>query len=77
MSNDSLDPSCISPNFLNRRLWNLKAVKNKAFSAVFALSNVRNLLPRKIKHTIYDSLFRSFEEYGISAWGRNKNPDKN
>ena len=42
--------------------WNhhVKAVKNKASSAVFALSNVRNLLPSNIKHTIYNSLFRSF-----------------
>jgi len=56
--------------------WNhhVKAVK-KASSAVFALSNVRNLLPSNIKHTIYNSLFRSFVEYGISAWGRNKSPE--
>ena len=55
--------------------WNHQAVKNKASSAVFALSNVRNLLPCNIKHTIYNSLFRSFVEYGISAWGRNKSPE--
>ena len=57
--------------------WNhhLKAVKNKASSAVFALSNIRNLLPSNIKHTIYNSLFRSFVEYGIAAWGRNKSPE--
>ena len=57
--------------------WNhhVKAVKNKASSAVFALSNVRNLLPSNIRHTIYKSLFRSFVEYGISAWRRNKCPE--
>ena len=43
--------------------------------AVFALSNVRNLLPSNIKHAIYNSLFRSFVEYGIAAWGRNKSPE--
>ena len=54
--------------------WNhhLKAVKNKASSAVFALSSVKNILPSNIKLTIYNSLFRSFIEYGISAWGCNK-----
>ena len=54
--------------------WNqhLKVVKNKASSAVFALSSVKNILPSNIKLTIYNSLFRSFIEYGISAWGRNK-----
>jgi len=54
--------------------WNnhLKAVKNKASSAVFALLSVKNFLPSNIKLTIYNSLFRSFIEYGISAWGRNK-----
>ena len=57
--------------------WNhhVKAVKNKASSAVFALSNARNLLPSNIKHTIYNTLFCSFVEYGISAWGKNKNPE--
>jgi len=54
--------------------WNhhLKSIKNKAFSAVFALSSMKNILPNNIKLTIYNSLFRSFIEYGISAWGRNK-----
>ena len=54
--------------------WNhhLKVVKNKASSAVFVLSNVKNFLPSNIKLTIYNSLFRSFIEYAISAWGRNK-----
>ena len=54
--------------------WNhhLKAVKNKASSAVFALSSVKNFLPSNIKLTIYNSLFRSFIEYAISAWGCNK-----
>ena len=54
--------------------WNhhLKSVKNKASSAVFALSSVKNILPSNNKLTIFNSLFRSFIEYGISAWGRNK-----
>lgn len=57
--------------------WNhhVKSVKNKASSAVFALSKVRNLLPSNIKLNIYNSLFRSYVDYGISAWGRNTSPD--
>ena len=50
--------------------WNYhhKPVKLKPSSAVFAiaLSNVRNLLPSNIEHTLYNSLFQSFVEYGIS-----------
>ena len=46
----------------------LKSIKNKASSAVFSLSSVKNFLPSNIKLTIYNSLFRSFIEYGISAW---------
>ena len=39
--------------------WNhhLKAVKNKASSAVSALSSVKNFLPSNIKLTIYNSLY--------------------
>ena len=44
-------------------------------SAVFALSNVRNLLQNNIKHTIYNYFFRSFVKYVIAAWGRNKSPE--
>ena len=51
--------------------WNYhhKPVKLKPSSAVFAiaLSNVRNLLPSNIEHTLYNSLFQSFVEYGIST----------
>ena len=50
----------------------LKSVKSKASSAVFALSSVKNILLSNIRLTIYNSLFRSFIEYGISAWERNK-----
>ena len=39
--------------------WNhhVKAVKNQI--------KFKNLLPSNIKHTVYNSLFRSFVEYGI------------
>jgi len=39
--------------------WNhhLKSAKNKASSAVFALSSVKNILPCNIKLIIYNSLF--------------------
>ena len=59
--------------------WNYhhEPVKVKPFSAVFAiaLSNVRNLLPSNIEHTLFNSLFQSFVEYGISSslgGGRNE-----
>ena len=57
--------------------WNnhVKSVKNKVSSSLFALSKIRNLLPSNIKLTIYNSLFRSFVEYGISAWGLGKSKD--
>ena len=40
----------------------LKLLKKRPLSAVFALLNVRNLLPSNIKNTIYNSLFPSFVE---------------
>ena len=38
------------------------------------MSSVKNFLPSDINLTIYNykSLFRSFTEYELSAWGRNK-----
>ena len=54
-----------------------KYVRGKAASAVYALSRVRNLLPSNIKYIIYNSLFRSFIEYGVIAWGRAKGGDIN
>ena len=57
--------------------WNFHAkfVSKKVQGAVFALSKIRNLLPSHIKYTVYNSLFRSFIEYGISAWGKTVNTE--
>ena len=49
-----------------------KYVTGKAANAVFALSKLKNIVPSSAKLTIYNSLFRSFIEYGICAWGRSK-----
>ena len=35
---------------------------------------LKNLLPNKIKLTIYNSLFKSHIEYGIVAWGNSADP---
>ena len=54
----------------------LKPLKTKHLAqCLHILSNVRNLLPSNIKHTMYNSLFRSFVEYRISAWGKNKSTE--
>ena len=42
---------------------------------VYDLAKVRNLLPSNIKLIIYNSLFRSYVEYGISCWGKTACPD--
>ena len=44
-------------------------------NAVYALAKVQNLLPSNIKLTIYNSLFISYIEYGISCWGKTACPD--
>ena len=57
-------------NLLDEHLnWNhhLKSVK-KASCAVFALSSGKHILPGNIMLTIYNPLFKSYVECGISAW---------
>ena len=49
-------------------------VINKIAGATYALSKLKNLLPNKIKLTIYNSLFKSHIEYGIVAWGNSADP---
>ena len=48
-------------------------VRGKVASAVYALSKLRNLLPKHVKQTVYNSLFRSYIEFGSSCWGRSSN----
>ena len=52
--------------------WNqhVNYICGKAANAVYALSKLKNVIPVSVKLTIYNSLFRSFIEYGICAWGR-------
>ena len=49
--------------------WNqhVNYICGKAANAVYALSKLKNVLPVSVKLTIYNSLFRSFIEYGICA----------
>ena len=60
--------------FLN---WDhhIKSVINKANSATFALSKLKNFLPDYIKCTIYNSLFKSHIDYGSIVWGNSKCPE--
>ena len=48
-------------------------VQGKLSSANFAIARVKNLLPRKIRMTLYNSLFRSHMEFGILSYGNVKN----
>ena len=47
----------------------IKIVINKANSATFALSKLKNFIPDYTKCTIYNSLFKSHIEYGSIVWG--------
>ena len=49
--------------------YQIAHVHSKLASANFAIAKVKNLLPRKIKLTLYNSLFKSHLEFGILAWG--------
>ena len=53
--------------------YHIHHVFNKAASALYTLSKLRKLLPSHIKLTIYNSLFRSFIEYGVNCWGKAHN----
>ena len=57
--------------------WNKHAesVRKKISSATFALAKLKKTLPSHIKYTIYNSLFRSHIEFGISAWGNSSSND--
>jgi hypothetical protein len=66
--------------FLDEHLtWNYHAqhIRGKAASTVYALSKLRNLLPKKVKYTVYNSLFRSYIEYGCLCWGNSNSKDIN
>ena len=62
--------------------YHIESVKNKASYSVYASDKLQNLIPivaSNIKLTIYiymyNSLFRSYVENGISCLGRNACPE--
>ena len=50
----------------------INSVINKVSSANFVLNQLKQLLPAKIRKTIYNSLVKSHLEYSIIAWGSAK-----
>ena len=44
-------------------------VHGKLASANYAIARVKNFVPKKVRLTLYNSLFRSHLEFGILAWG--------
>ena len=49
--------------------YQINHVHAKLASANYAISSSKHFLPRKIRLTLYNSLFRSHLEFGILAWG--------
>ena len=62
-----------SDEFLN---WDLliEHISKKIASSIFALSQIKNILPLHIRLLVYNSLVRPHIEYGIVTWGGVKNP---
>ena len=58
--------------FLN---WDfqIEHISNKIASSIFALSQIKNILPLNIRLLVYNSLVRPHIEYGIVTWGGVKN----
>ena len=54
--------------FLN---WDfqIEHISNKIASSIFALSQIKNILPLNIRLLVYNSLVRPHIEYGIVTWG--------
>ena len=61
-----------SDEFLN---WDLliEHISKKIASSIFALSQIKNILPLNIRLLVYNSLVRPHIEYGIVTWGGVKN----
>ncbi len=53
--------------------YHLSKLNKKLSSSYFALNSVKNILPLKIRKTIYNTLFKSHMEFGIKWWGASKN----
>jgi len=54
--------------FLN---WDfqIEHISNKITSSIFALSQIKNILPLNIRLLVYNSLVRPHIKYGIVTWG--------
>lgn len=52
--------------------YQIENISNKIASAVFALNQIKNILPLNIRKIVYNSLVRSHIEYGIMTWGSAK-----
>ena len=53
--------------------YHLSKLNKKLSTSYFALNSVKNILPLKIRKTIYNTLFKSHMEFGITCWGASKN----
>ena len=60
--------------FLN---WDfqIKHISKKIDSFIFALSQIKNILPLNIRLLVYNSIVRPHIEYGIVTWGGVKNSE--
>ena len=58
--------------FLN---WDfqIEHISNKTASSIFALPQIKNILPLNIRVLVYNSLVRPHIQYGIVNWGGVKN----
>ena len=55
--------------------YHIKHINRKVANANYALSKLKNLLPIKVKYTIYNSLIKSHIEYNLSCWGKVKSKE--
>ena len=47
----------------------IRHVHSKLASGNYGIAQTKNFLPKKIRLTLYNSLFRSHMEFGMLAWG--------
>ena len=51
----------------------MEHVSNKIASSIFALNQIKNILPLNMCLLVYNALVRPHIEYGIITWGGVKN----
>ena len=52
--------------------YHINHVANKISSSIFALKQVKNILPMKIKKLLYNAMVKPHLEYGLLVWGQSK-----